>query len=183
MTGVPGIPTITTERLVLRPWRQDDLDAYAAMCADPEVMRYLGGHTLDRDGSWRNIALFMGHWALRGYGLWAVEHRLDATFVGRVGLWRPEGWLGLEVGWALARSQWGQGYATEAGRAAMDFAWSALGVDELISLIQPANQGSQRVAERLGLRVAGRHHLGSTELLVYRGGPASITRGDDPGPA
>lgn len=165
---MPGVPTITTERLVLRPWREADLDPYAEMCADPEVMRYIGGKTLDRSEAWRNIALFVGHWTLRGYGLWAVEHRVDQAFIGRVGLWRPEGWLGLEVGWALTRSQWGHGYATEAGRAAIEFAWTTLGVDGLISLIQPANHSSQRVAERLGLALAGRRHLGSTEVLMYR---------------
>ena len=165
---MPGVPTITTQRLVLRPWSESDLDLYAEMCADPEVMRYLGGETLDRGEAWRNIAVFIGHWVLRGYGLWAVEHRVEGGFIGRVGLWRPEGWPGLEVGWALTRSQWGHGYATEAGRAVMEFAWTTLGVDGLISLIEPANHSSQRVAQRLGLRLAGRQHLGPTEVLVYR---------------
>lgn len=168
MTGVTEVPSITTERLVLRAWRQEDLDPFAQMCADPEVARYLGGQTLDRDQSWRSIALFMGHWALRGYGLWVVERRADGRFIGRVGLWRPEGWPGLEVGWALTRSAWKQGYATEAARASMQFAWTALDATELISLIHPANHASQRVAERLGLRRDGRQNLGTTELLVYR---------------
>src|SRR5436305_12734871 len=138
------------------------------MCADPEVMRYMGGQTLDRDQVWRSIALFVGHWALRGYGLWAVESRADDSFIGRVGLWQPEGWPGLEVGWALARSHWGQGFATEAGRVAMDFAWVHLRARELISLIQPENDSSRRVAERLGLRLDRRQNLGPTEVLVYR---------------
>jgi RimJ/RimL family protein N-acetyltransferase len=171
------VPTLTTERLVMRPWRQQDLEPYARMCADPEVMRYLGGQTLDSDQSWRNIALFVGHWALRGYGLWAVQQRVDGSFIGRVGLWRPEGWPGLEVGWALTRGAWGQGYATEAGRASMHFAWTTLQASELISLIEPANHASQRVAERLGLQLDGRHNLGTTEVLVYRcSRPAEFAR-------
>jgi RimJ/RimL family protein N-acetyltransferase len=180
---VPGVPTITTERLLLRPWSESDLDPYAEMCADPEVMRYLGGKPLDRSEAWRNIAVFVGHWALRGYGLWAVEHRVDGAFIGRVGLWRPEGWPGLEVGWALTRRQWGHGYATEAGQAVLEFAWTKLGVDGLISLIEPANHGSRRVAERLGLRLADRRHLGPTEVLLYCcARPAPRTLGGDAAP-
>lgn len=163
-----GIPTIETERLLMRPWREQDLDAYAEMCADAAVMRYIGsGRTLDRDEAWRQIALSLGHWDLRGYGLWAVETRADRSFVGRVGLWQPEGWPGLELGWALARTHWGDGYATEAGRASMEFAWTTVGAPELISLIQPENEASRRVAERLGMEVARREMFGANEVLVY----------------
>ena len=147
----PGIPQLATPRLELRAWRDEDLNAYAALCADPEVMRHLGG-PIDRTASWRQMALFAGHWALRGHGLWAVERREDGALLGRVGLWRPEGWPGLELGWTLARHAWGDGYATEAARAARDWAWSALRAPRLISLIAPANAPSARVAERLGMR-------------------------------
>jgi RimJ/RimL family protein N-acetyltransferase len=165
----PETPTVETARLRLRPWREEDLDPYAEMCADPEVMRYIGsGRPLDREESWRQIAIFIGHWQLRGYGLWAVERREDGAFVGRVGLWQPEGWPGLENGWMLARAHWGHGYATEAGAAAEEFAWTQLAAPELISLIQPANQGSRRVAERLGMEIARRGTLGTNEVLVYR---------------
>jgi RimJ/RimL family protein N-acetyltransferase len=137
------------------------------MCADPEVMLYLGnGRPISRDEAWRQIAVFIGHWALRGYGLWAVE--ADGSFIGRVGLWQPEGWPGLEVGWALARPYWGHGYATEAASAATKFAWTRLGASELISLIQPDNHASRRVAERLGMELHGGRPLGGTPVLVYR---------------
>jgi RimJ/RimL family protein N-acetyltransferase len=80
------------------------------MCADPEVMRYLGdGQPPNRKDAWRQMALFIGHWALRGYGLWAIERKSDGRLIGRAGLWRPEGWPGLELGWALARASWGRG--------------------------------------------------------------------------
>jgi RimJ/RimL family protein N-acetyltransferase len=165
---VVGIPTLETERLVLRPWREEDLGPYAEMCADPAVMRYIGsGRTLERDEAWRQIAIFLGHWDLRGYGLWAVETKAERSFIGRVGLWRPEGWPGLELGWTLARAHWGNGYATEAGRASMEFAWTRLAAAELISLIQPENAASRRVAERLGMKVARREMLGANEVLVY----------------
>ena len=71
------VPTLTTERLTLRGWREDDLDAYAAIAADPEVMRFMGG-PLDRADTWRQIAVFVGHWELRGHGLWVVERDGDA---------------------------------------------------------------------------------------------------------
>jgi len=162
-------PTIETARLRLRPWREEDLDPYAQMSADPEVMRYIGsGRPLDREESWRQIAVFIGHWQLRGYGLWAVERREDSEFIGRVGLWQPEGWPGLENGWLLGREHWGHGYATEAGAAAEEFAWMRLKAPELISVIQPENRASRRVAERLGMEIARRGRLGTNDVLVYR---------------
>jgi RimJ/RimL family protein N-acetyltransferase len=159
------VPTLTTERLTLRGWREDDLDAYAAIAADPEVMRFMGG-PLDRADTWRQIAVFVGHWELRGHGLWVVER--DGELIGRVGLIRPEGWPGLEVGWLLGRDAWGHGYATEAARAAADHAWRELGARELISLIAPGNVPSQRVAERLGMRPAGDYDLRGTPVVIHR---------------
>jgi RimJ/RimL family protein N-acetyltransferase len=151
VSGFP--PQLQTQRLLLRGLRDDDLDAYASMVADPEVMRYLGvGEPVDRATAWRQLAMFAGHWVLRGYGLWALERRADGAFVGRAGLWQPEGWPGLEVGWALTRDAWGHGYATEAARAACEWAWSELGAQRLISVIAPDNEPSIRVALRLGMR-------------------------------
>jgi RimJ/RimL family protein N-acetyltransferase len=160
---------LETERLRLRLFREDDLDAYAAMCADPEVMRYIGagGQTLTRAETWRQIAMLLGHWQLRGYGLWAVEERATGTFVGRVGLYNPEGWPGLECGWALARGAWGKGYATEAARRALAYAFTELGRDHVISLIRPENTASIRVAERIGERLEARTTLLGSEALVY----------------
>jgi RimJ/RimL family protein N-acetyltransferase len=145
------IPVLETERLVLRGWRESDIEVEAAVSADPEVMRYLGG-VIGREEAWRRMTLHAGHWLIRGYGNWAVEQRDSGALIGRVGLWRPEGWPGLEVGWRLVRSAWGSGYATEAARAAMEWAWANLEAEQLISLIHPENAGSMRVAGRLGMR-------------------------------
>jgi RimJ/RimL family protein N-acetyltransferase len=143
---------VETARLVLRAWRREDINPHAEMSADLEVMRYIGdGRTLDRGQSWREVAMHIGHWALRGYGQWAVERKADGASIGRAGLWNPPGWPGLEVGWKLARDAWGQGYATEAGAAAIGWTWENLDAEELISVIQPANAASIRVAERLGM--------------------------------
>jgi RimJ/RimL family protein N-acetyltransferase len=145
------IPEFETERLRLRSLRLDDLDGYARMYADPEVMRFLeSGAPLGRDAAFRSLAMHLGHWQLRGYGQWALEDRATGRFIGRAGLYEPEGWPGLEVGWALDRAAWGHGYATEAGRAAIDYAFNVLEAKEIISLIRPDNAGSIRVAERLG---------------------------------
>jgi len=109
----------------------------------------------------------LGHWQLRGYGLWAVEERASGEMVGRIGCWNPEGWPGLEVGWTLRRRYWGRGYATEGARAALEYAFTQLGCRHVISLIRPANAASIRVAERLGERLEDRIELNGHEALVY----------------
>ena len=163
----PLTPRLETERLLLREWRDEDLDPYAAMSQDPEVVRHLG-EPQDRAASWRGMALQAGHWALRGYGNWALERKRDGELLGRVGLWSPEGWPGLELGWQLARHAWGEGYATEAARAAMAWAWAELRAAELISLIRPENVRSARVAERLGFRPLRDAELNGHRVTVFQ---------------
>jgi RimJ/RimL family protein N-acetyltransferase len=122
--------------------------------ADPEVGRFLMG-TQTRTDAWRTFADVLGHWALRGHGFWAVERKEDGAFLGRIGLNRPETWPGMEVGWTLGSRYWGKGYATEAARAAMDFGFRNYPLSRLVSLIDPANHPSQRVAARLGMKPGG----------------------------
>jgi RimJ/RimL family protein N-acetyltransferase len=105
--------------------------------------------------------------ALRGYGPWAVEERASGTCVGRIGLFYPDGWPGLECIWTLARGAWGKGYATEGARRALEYAFFDLGQARVISLIRPGNTASIRVAERLGEALEGRATLFGTEALVY----------------
>ena len=161
---------LRTTRLLLRTFRADDIDAYAAMCADPEVMRYLGadGSALSREDAWRQMAMFAGHWVFRGYGMWAVEEQATGRFVGRVGLHYPEGWPDRELGWALCRPFWGQGLAEEAARAAAAFAFETLGWSHLISLIHPGNRRSIALAARLGEIFAGSCEVRGESLHVYR---------------
>jgi len=149
-------PRIETERLVLRAWRTEDFAPFADMMADVEVARFLTADQApqDRAAAWRAMALFVGHWAMRGYGLLAVEDRTSGAFIGRVGAWRPEGWVGLELGWALSRAQWGKGYAHEAARAAGDWIFATQETDELVSLIHTDNKPSQKLAARLGMAIA-----------------------------
>jgi len=162
------IPRIETERLVLRAFRDDDLDAFAPMCADAEVMRHIGdGTTADRVGAWRQMAGFNGHWTLRGVGMWAAERKNDGVLLGRIGLIHPPYWPSLELGWLLGRAAWGQGYAREGARAALEFARRTLPPQRLVSFIRPGNLRSVGVAQALGARLEGEQELLGATVLVY----------------
>jgi RimJ/RimL family protein N-acetyltransferase len=140
------------------------------------VTRYLGdGSTLDRATTWRAIAASIGHWVLRGYGQWVVTLRATGEAIGRSGLYHPEGWPGLEVGYVIAPEHQGRGYATEAAAAALRYAFDVVGAPRAISLIYPANTPSQRVAEKLGgTRQPDVEVLGSTVMLyAYRSSSTS----------
>ncbi|MDQ4134119.1 MAG: GNAT family N-acetyltransferase [Actinomycetota bacterium] len=159
---------IQTERLVLRAWRPDDFEDFARISADPEVMRYVAnGQPATRAQSWRAMAMFVGHWSLRGYGLWAAEERATGEFVGRIGLSNPEGWPGLEVGWLLDRGCWERGLATEGARAALAYAFTTLGADHVISVIHPRNSRSIRVAEKIGERFEREIDFDGNPTLIY----------------
>jgi RimJ/RimL family protein N-acetyltransferase len=122
---------------------------------------------MSRAEAWRNMAMVIGHRQLRGYGFWAVEERASGEMIGRVGCWRPEGWPGLEVGWTLRRAFWHRGYATEAARASVEYAFRALGQARVISLIAPENTASIRVAQRLGERPRGEWEVFGTKVIIY----------------
>ena len=158
---------LETERLLLRTWREEDIDAYARICADPEVMRYLGGKTFTRLEAWRHMAFLIGHFHLRGYGHWAVEEKASGNLIGRLGFLNPDGWPGFEIGWTLGREHWGKGYAVEGARKALEYAFTELDQAHVISLIHPENQASIKVAERLGEKLEGKTELLGIEVLVY----------------
>ncbi len=142
-------PTLTTERLILRPPMQEDLDGWAALMGDEEAARFIGG-VQPRAASWRGLAAMAGSWALKGFGMFSVVERDTGRWVGRIGPWQPEEWPGTEVGWGLTRDAWGKGYAVEAAAASIDWAFDNLGWTDVIHCIDPANRPSQKVAERLG---------------------------------
>lgn len=142
-----------TERLKLRQWRDDDLPAFAALNADPEVMRYFPA-LLDTEQSDHMAQLCRDLIATRGWGLWAVEERASKRFIGFVGLHIPAHELPfspcVEIGWRLAREFWGRGYATEAARCALSYAFEKLALDEVVAFTSVANLASRAVMERLG---------------------------------
>jgi RimJ/RimL family protein N-acetyltransferase len=159
--------TLETERLLLRQWREEDFEAYARVCADAEVMRFLGGKPFTRLEAWRHMAMLVGHWLLRGYGHWAVEEKATGRMVGRMGFFNPEGWPGFEVGWTLARECWGRGYASEGARRMLAHAFTEMGREHVISLIHRDNLASIRVAERVGETLEGETELMGIPVLVY----------------
>ncbi|MEN8721516.1 MAG: GNAT family N-acetyltransferase [Alphaproteobacteria bacterium] len=162
------IPTLTTNRLILRPFCANDLDQYMTMVGDRDVMRFIGaGVTMDRMSSFHSLASILGHWALRGYGLWAVEEKATGALVGRIGFFNPEGWPGLEVGWMLGRDHWGKGYATEGAAACLEWGFDTQGMTDVISCIQPRNVASIAVAERLGQRQIREERLQGIPVLIY----------------
>jgi RimJ/RimL family protein N-acetyltransferase len=146
-------PTLETARLRMRPFAEEDVTAYTELLQTPEVRASL--HLPDTIGpteAWNQMASWLGQWELRGTGQWALVERATGTFVGRAGMHRPEreDWPGIEIGWALHPGQWGKGYATEAGAAALAYAFDHFPVDAVYSIILPENHRSQSVAARLG---------------------------------
>lgn len=169
------IPQIETARLRLTAFGDRHFEAYASMLADASSTRFVGdGQPLDRMNAWRSMAMLLGHWALRGYGMWAVELKHSGQFIGRVGLHNPEGWPDMELGWMLLPEQRGHGYATEAGRAALDFAFARVKALRAISLIRIDNNASERVARRLGGRQATTIDFLGGATLVYVYHPPEI---------
>jgi RimJ/RimL family protein N-acetyltransferase len=179
------IPRIETERLLLRAWSEADAEGYARMLADREVMRYMGFGlrakakyvaattvpALARLQARRAITFHAAQWHAHGFGHWAVEETDSGVLIGRIGLFRHLDWTAeptnVEVGWLLARSAWGHGYATEGGRASLAFAFERLGVPRVISIARPDNTRSIRVMERTGLSFVGRTRWRGGEVSWY----------------
>jgi RimJ/RimL family protein N-acetyltransferase len=151
---MPAAPTLRTERLILRPWRDQDVAAFAALNADPEVMEEMGGprSRADSEAAARRIR---EHFDAHGYGGWAVELPRVESFIGFIGLAVPgfEAFFTpcVEIGWRLTRAYWGHGYATEGARAALDFGFEKLGLGEIVSFATTTNLRSRRVMERIGM--------------------------------
>ncbi len=157
---------LETERLLLRPLSIDDVDVFTAFYADPEVMRYLGvGKILSREETEASLTRMLRGLEIDGFGQFALERKEDREVIGRCGLlvWDAEtlsptteaeasGPTELEVGYALGRPYWGNGYATEAAIAVRDHALGPMGRERLIAFIRPDNARSRRVAEKLGMR-------------------------------
>lgn len=164
---------LTTSRLLLRMPRQADFEIYAAYYADPETARFVGGQ-MDRFKAWRHMAALAGHWALKGFGIWAVQERASGAFIGCTGLWEPAGWPETELGYWLVREKQGQGLAKEAALAARSHAYSSMGRRTLVSYIDPDNKPSRRLAESLGATCETIIDLaGLGDHCVYRHPPPS----------
>ena len=163
------IPQLTTDRLLLRGFRSEDFEPYAEMMADPDVSRHLmDGRPLTRVEAWRQLAMFAGHWVLRGYGLWAVEERATCKFLGRIGCLNPEGFPAFEIAYMLAPWAWRKGYAREGAAAALQYARETLGRTDIASIIRPANTTSIRVATSLGAVANESVEFFGARSVIYR---------------
>jgi RimJ/RimL family protein N-acetyltransferase len=142
-------PTLTTERLILRPPEAEDFENWAKFCAEEETMTHLGG-VQKRGEAWRNLCMMRGSWQIRGFAMFSMILRDTGEWIGRTGPWQPEGWPGTEVGWGVMQAFAGKGYVREAAIASIDYAFDVLGWDEVIHTIDPENTASIKLAERLG---------------------------------
>ena len=158
----------TTERLRLRPFRPEDVDAGFALWSDPEVGRFTGGAHVTHEQSRALIASHLRNQLRHGFSLWAVEDRETGRLLGESGLQPLEG-TGpeIEIGWAFAPGAWGNGYATEAAQAWLEHAFGTFDLDQVIAVIRPENLASHRVARRLGMRPAGRRRVYGAEHDIY----------------
>jgi len=152
------IPTLETDRLILRGPCAEDFEAWAAFAADEEVMRHIGG-VQPRLVAWRGMCSVVGAWQVRGFSMFSVIEKASGRWIGRMGPWEPEGWPGTEVGWALIRDAWGKGYATEGATACINWAFATQDWTEVIHTIEPANAASQAVARRLGSTILRQAHM------------------------
>lgn len=148
-----------------------DFEPWARLMADERAVRFIGGQVMDRAVAWRHMAAYIGHWAIRGFGFFSVEHQSTGEWLGRVGPWYPEGWPAPEIGWTISPDHWGRGYATEAGEACIRYAFDELGWTNVIHVILAENERSIAVAERLGstyLRSQqGLPGVTEDEVLIY----------------
>jgi RimJ/RimL family protein N-acetyltransferase len=159
---------LLTPRLRLRHWRDDDLDTYARICADPEVTRYLSsGKPMTRQQSEEQMRGFMKHWDEHGSGLWAVDALDDDRLIGFVGLSTHEWFPGVEVGWRLDRAYWNRGLATEGAAESLRYGFEELTLDRIVSIHQPANVASRRVMEKHGLTFDLETVLPHNQQLVW----------------
>ncbi|MEO0619807.1 MAG: GNAT family N-acetyltransferase [Pseudomonadota bacterium] len=143
------IPELETERLLLRQWREADVEPFATLYADDKTAFFIGG-VAPMEQVWRRLASYVGHWVLRGYGMWALEEKASGRFVGYSGLWFPLGFAERDLAWGLVPDAHGSGFGVEAARRVKQYAFEDLGWSELFSNIDDENTPSIRLAERLG---------------------------------
>jgi RimJ/RimL family protein N-acetyltransferase len=159
MTEIAKFDSVTTDRLLMRRWRDADREPFAALNGDPQTMQYFPA-TLDHTASDAFVDVIEARFEEQGYGLWALEVTATGEFIGYTGL-NPmpagvPGAGGMEIGWRLARRAWHHGYATEAARAALGVAFDGAGLPEVWSMTAILNEPSQAVMRRIGLTEAGR---------------------------
>lgn len=161
-----AFPEIETERLRLRHWRESDVDPFFDFYRDP-LSAAIYGNDIARSDVWRRVGLIIGHWHLRGFGPWALEDKATGKFAGHGGLWYPDGWGDVEVGYGIMPEFRGRGYAAEVAGRVRDHGHRDIGLKRLVSYIDPANSASVKVAEKLGAAPDGEFLLHDKVHIIY----------------
>jgi RimJ/RimL family protein N-acetyltransferase len=168
---------IQTDRLVLRPFRDDDVQALHAIWAHPEVGPWIGGAHADVVESVEELAEHLRHQARHGFGFWAVEERSSGQLVGEVGLMLLEGrGPEVEIGWCIARDAWSRGYAHEAATRWLEAGFGDLGLDRIVAVVLPANRRSRGLCTRLGMRESGTRQAYGQDHVLYEIGDEDFRR-------
>jgi len=162
------IPSLNTERLLLRAFEKDDLDPFAAMVSNLEVMQLAtyDGNTMTRTRAWNWLCLMLGQWYMRGFGIWGIEEKSTGELIGRIGLQFFDQFEDVELVWMLAKSAWGKGFASEGARAAIDHGLNTLALPRIAAVIHQENKPSIRLAERLGMEME--KEVERKEILFYQ---------------
>ncbi|HDD61756.1 MAG TPA: N-acetyltransferase [Chloroflexi bacterium] len=163
------IPSLITERLLLRAFEKDDLDPFASMVSDLEVMQRAtyDGTTMNRIQAWNWLCFMLGHWYMRGFGIWGIEEKTSGELIGRIGLQFWDSFDDVELVWMLAKSAWGKGFASEGARAAIDFGLNTLAIPRIAAVIPQENKPSIRLAERLGMEMEKEVERQDTQFYQY----------------
>lgn len=165
----PAKHTLQLDDFTMRSLQPADLDALAAIWADPEVTRFLPsrGVPIPRENAEKSLKSFINHWQQRGYGVWAIIENDSARMVGYCGLRYLDEIDEVEVLYGLAKEYWGRGIATQAAKAAVSYGFNVANLDKLIAMALPNNFASRRVIEKAGLQYEKQIHIFNLDVLYY----------------
>jgi len=165
--SITSMTSLETPRLVLRPFRPDDLDDLCPIFGDADVMRYVGKGVRTRQETEETLLRMIGHWGRHGFGLWAVVDRQQARLIGRCGLCFLDHTPEVELGYTLAKPAWGKGLATEAAHASLKYGFGPLELDRIVAIARPENGASRRVMEKVGMRFEKEAHFYGADVVYY----------------
>lgn len=178
------LPVLETERLRLRPVAAEDLDHFAALYADPDVMRFIGVRgALTREQTRERLDFMLDHWRQHGFGMWTLLLRDGGEFVGRCGLRFMDNTTEIELGYTLPKAFWGRGFATESSRAVVRYFFDVMKRKRLVAIADPANAASTNVMKKLGMTFERTGYFYGSDCVLFAMGERPPAQADWPGPA